>query len=659
VLSAFDHQIRSLPPAARTALVTAAADDTGDPSLLHRAGLSVADLQLAEERGLVLTATGMVEFRHPLIRSAAYHGATLSQRIAAHRSLADACIGSGHADRRAWHLALAPTSPDEQVAIELEQAGDRSVGRNGQAAAAAAYERAAQLSEDPSAAARRLVLAAEAAADGGQLENARALAESGRRTITDPVLTARLIQVHTTADLFDGALLNVHAQNTAGAAAITDKDPDRACWMLIDAAHAALQAPFDRGLLADAVDRFGALGLPEDHPLIPLVWLIRWDTAMTLDRSTEGFAPLGEVIDRAFGAAMAVGPQALLMIAVAATQVGREDAQAEIAATVVSESRTRGVIGMLPSGLAVLAMANMMLGRYRDALISATEARELDLGQRFWTNWACVALAHLAAIEGGEQRCRELASEVLPAGQSAVLMAWMEAALALLDLGHGRIADAFARLDAIASGPAQHSAIVPRTAPDLVETAVRVGRPDRAAEALACCARWALLVGQPWIAALQARCQALTAPDAEAEQHYQRALKLHEHQTRPFDQARTELLYGEWLRRSRRRRESRIHLRAALEGFEAFGARPWAHRARSELVASGAPAPQAVSRDIFAGLTPQELQITRLAARGLQNRDIAAQLFLSQRTVAYHLGNAYPKLGIRSRAELSALVPAT
>jgi ATP/maltotriose-dependent transcriptional regulator MalT len=316
---------------------------------------------------------------------------------------------------------------------------------------------------------------------------------------------------------------------------------------------------------------------------------------------------------------------------------------------------------MTPSGLAVLAMANMMLGRYRDALISATEARQLarDLGQRFWANWACVALAHLAAIEGDEQRCREYADEVLPAGQSAVLVVWMDAALALLDLGQGRVADAFGRLDAIASGPTQQDPVVPRTAPDLVETAVRVGRPDRAAEAFACCARWAPLVGQPWIAALQARCQALIAPDAEAEQHYQRALKLHEHDTRPFDRARTELVYGEWLRRSRRKREARIHLRAALQAFEALRARPWADRARTELVASGAPAPRTVSHDIFAALTPQEFQITRLAARGLQNNDIAAQLFLSPRTVAYHLYNAYPKLGIRSRAELSALVPAT
>ncbi len=269
----------------------------------------------------------------------------------------------------------------------------------------------------------------------------------------------------------------------------------------------------------------------------------------------------------------------------------------------------------------------------------------------------CGTLAYLAAIEGDEQQCREFAGQVAsPTEESAVAGAWAEAALILLDLGYGRIADALARLESLASGPVWHHPNIARMAPDHVEAAVRLGRPDRAAGPLTRFSRWAPLVGQPWASALQARCQALAASDDDAEPHYQRALRLHEQDTRPFDQARTQLVYGEWLRRGKRRRDARVQLHAALRTFQSLGARPWADRAHTELTAAGATAPQPVVPDVLAALTPQELQIARLAARGLPNRDIAAQLFLSQRTVAYHLYKAYPKLGIASRAELAALV---
>ena len=301
-----------------------------------------------------------------------------------------------------------------------------------------------------------------------------------------------------------------------------------------------------------------------------------------------------------------------------------------------------------------------MLGRYRDARISATEGRQLalDLGQPFWADWMRGTLAYLAAVGGDEQECREYAGQVRATEESVAAAPWAEAALILLDLGAGRVVDALVRIEAAVAGPARHHPNITRMAPDQVEAAVRLGRPDSAAAALARFSRWAPLVGQPWAAALQARCQALTAPNDEAERHYRRALALHEQDTRPFDQARTQLVYGEFLRRAKRKREARIQLHAALRAFESLGARPWAARARAELTATGAAVPRAAAPGILAALTPQELQITRLAARGMQNRDIAAHLFLSPRTVAYHLYKAYPKLGISSRAELPALLPA-
>jgi len=204
----------------------------------------------------------------------------------------------------------------------------------------------------------------------------------------------------------------------------------------------------------------------------------------------------------------------------------------------------------------------------------------------------------------------------------------------------------------------RHHISATRSVPDLVEAAVRLGVPERAEDSLARFEQWAHRSQQGWAQALVARCHALRAPDADAEAYYVQALDAHDPYRRPMESARTALLYGEWLRRARRKSEARGRLRSALETFERLGARPWADRARSELGATGALVTvtqegRSVAEE--AGLTPQESQIVRLAARGLSNKDIAAQLFLSPRTVGYHLYKAYPKLGIVSRGELPAL----
>ncbi len=195
-----------------------------------------------------------------------------------------------------------------------------------------------------------------------------------------------------------------------------------------------------------------------------------------------------------------------------------------------------------------------------------------------------------------------------------------------------------------------------RSVPDLVEAAVRLGEPGRAAGPLERFEAWAGRAGQPWADALAQRCRALLAAEPAAEERYAAALGRHQQDERPFERATTELLYGEWLRRARRKTEARAHLGAALEAFERAGALPWSSRAAAELAAAGAAAPRRRRPGALARLTPQELQIVRLAARGLSNRDIAAQLFLSPRTVGYHLYKAYPKLGVAARSELPAVV---
>ncbi|GAA3116674.1 LuxR family transcriptional regulator [Planomonospora alba] len=661
VQAAFHQQVASLPEGTRTLLLVAAAEDSRDLGVVLRAGasfgLSVADLQPAERIGLVALRDGTVAFRHPLVSAAVYHGAPLSLRLAAHAALAEALDGPEQADRRAWHLAGAVTGPDERVAAELERTAERAGGRSGHAAAAA-YERAARLTTDPGAMTRRLTLASEAAIGGGEHDRARALAERAANRTSDPMLRARLSQVRASADFAQGALRSAHALLSEGAAAVCSAgSPDRAFWMLMEACHAAWFLPLDQELIASSVDQLDTLDLPPDDPLMSLVWLLRWDTAMSIGRTTEGYPGLPEVLDGARRAARAGGPRGLISITGCALLVGQDAVAHELSASLVEESRTRGAIGWLPAGLTYLAEAELFLGRHRRAVVGAAEALRIaqDTGQRQWAHHAGAVTAYLAAVEGAEKRCREAAGEVLAESARAggVAASWAQWALGLLDLGQGRVESAFAQLQALSQGPSRHQIPAVRSAPDLVEAAVRLGRP--AAAALARFEQWSASLGLAWTDALVHRCRALAGPDDAAEKTYERALLLHEEDDRPFEHARTRLLFGEWLRRARRKTEARIHLQAALAAFEHSGAVPWAERARAELGATGASAPRNRGSDVFTRLTPQELQIVRLAAQGLSNRDIAAQLFLSPKTVAYHLYKAYPKLGVASRTELAAI----
>jgi DNA-binding CsgD family transcriptional regulator len=671
VLDAYHGQVRALPARTQALLLLAAADDAADLALLVRAGTRVGagldDLRPAETAGLVAARGDTLAFRHPLVRAAAYQGAPLTDRIAAHAAWAAAHKERGDADRRAWHLAAAALGPDEAVARELEQAAGRAAGRAGHAAAAAAYERAAQLSQDPADAVRRQVLACEAAVAAGQLPWAAARARRVAAGVTDPELRARLTEVRAAAGFAHGELRDAYTLLTGDAALVSRTAPERGFWMLMRAFHAVWAAPTDRPLMLDAVDRFGALDLEPGGGLAALRTLVRWCAAAGLGLSTAGLPPVDEVLPRAVAAGRDLGPQALVEVASRALVLGRESVTVEVAAELVARAREEGTVGALPAGLGFLTMGQALLGLHRDARVSGAEAMRIarDTGQRLWVSYAASALAHVAAAEGDERECRSRGADALledDANAPAASLAGAttaQTALALLDLGHGRVQAAFDRLLAVARGATGHQSAVVRCVPDLVEAAVRLGRAGEVAEPLAAYTVWARTLRQPWIDALLARCRALTAPDEQAEQHYKDALARHEEVARPFERARTELLYGEWLRRVRRRSDARGHLEAAQRAFQAMGCTPWADRAGAELGATGAAGPTAGARsdvELAAALTPQELQISRLAAQGLSNRDIAAQLYLSPRTVAYHLYKAYPKLGIASRGELAGVL---
>ncbi|MFJ8431999.1 AAA family ATPase [Kitasatospora sp. NPDC094019] len=658
---AFHGQVTGLPPATQTLLLVAAAEESGelDVVLAAAAALGAGTEALAPAEGAGLVAVGAdrrFAFRHPLVRAAILQRAPLQQRLAAHRALGGV-LEEG--DRRTWHLALAATAPDAGLAAALERTAARAEARGAHGGAAAAYERAAGLTPDRDGATRRLVLAAEAATEEGKLDLAEALADRAAARTDSVFAHALLDQVRAVAHFWRGAY--PAAYRLLLDAAATDIEPAHAARMLLQAFHAAWYV--GEGPVATVLDRLAALPLGADEPLAPLA---RHLPAAVLPALGRPAGPLPDVRATAAAArrAGAESPVDLVQLCGAALVLGRDHETLELAAELTAEARAKGTVGVLPTLQFFLAEAELFHGRHRDAEVTASEGLALarDTGQSQWTSQLASLLACAAAFEGADERCAELAAAALVPGSAAPAAGepWAHWALALLDLGRGRAAAAADRLHALTTGPYRHHVGATRAVPDLVEAAVRLGEPERAAEPYERFARWAGAAGTPWAEALRLRCQALLGPDELAESAYRAALDLHEGAHRPFERARTALLYGEWLRRERRRTDARPHLAAALETFERLGAAPWADRARTELTATGTavPAPAVVEGEgagALAALTPQELQIARLAARGLTNRDIAAQLFLSPRTVGHHLYKAYPKLGIASRTELAAL----
>ncbi|WP_068920952.1 helix-turn-helix transcriptional regulator [Planobispora rosea] len=643
----FADRIAALPEATQTLLLVAAAEGDGDPASVFAAakllGADAADLEPAEERRLLGLAGDRLVFRHPLIRTAAYRGATVTRRLAVHRALADVLDG----DRRAWQLAAAATGPDEQVAAELERTAESARRRGGHAAVAAAYERAARFSVEPRERGRRLAAAARAAADAGQHDRAAAFADDAAHLVSDPVIGAEMARIR--AGLADerSSAASAHQLLADAADAVAEPSPGLASGLLFTAVETAWTAG-DFAAVRAAAGQARRLGLPDAARIGELATCI---TALTEPDGgvAEAAHAVRLLLDRDLAAGSGLRDEA--RIAWWELLLGDYAAAHRRAVTLERESRRQGAIGVLPRALMLLARTQLWRGAHRDAQVSATEGMRIaqDTGQSHQVVFLRGVLAHLAAIEGDQERCRQLTAEMTAHG-AAPAHSRAKAITALLDLGLGRHEVALEVLSATVAGPNKLGTV--HSLPDLVEAAVRAGRPELGRDAARHYADWAEHSGQPWARAIAARCAALLDGDGQA---WDRALRLDE--SPPFERARTELLHGEWLRRQHRRIDARGRLRSALETFERLGAKPWSGRAATELRATGETlTTRGDDADPFARLTPQELQVVRLAAAGLSNRDIGAQLFLSPRTVGYHLYNAYPKLGVTSRGELPSLL---
>jgi len=648
--SVFQQRIGQLPGAAQTALLIAAVDNTGEvPAVLQAAAglrLPADALDPAQQAGLVQINGATITFRHPLVRSALYQAATLSQRQLAHAALAGVLSGEENTDRRVWHLAMATLTGDEEVAAALEASARRAQLRAGHASAATAFLRAAELSTDDTRRGRRLTAGAQAAWDAGQPDRAREITARAL-PLADGQTRAQLLHLRGRIEVRTGSVREACAMLLAAADACTD--PSLTLEILAEAAEAAWFSS-DMAAMTEIGQR--SLHLSADNELDRFrLTLLRALARLYAGDHQEAQVLLADALHRA---ATLTDPRALLWAADAASLSKGLGAGLPYVNRAADLARQHGLFSVLPLALRRQAAEFMSLSQFDLADAAAQEGYRLALDLGYFSSGLLANIAAVEAMRGHEQDARRHAAQALTLAQQrgswfpAVITEWT---LGLIDLAAGRPAEAADRLFAITGSeyPDRDPVIALEAMPDAVEAGVRAGLRDQAAARLETFRRLVKAAPTQPRLALLARCDALLGtrdPDQAFGEAITRSPGLP-----PLQRARTELLYGEWLRRERRRTDSRVHLRAALDSFRTMGAVPWAERAEAELRASGETARK---RDLSTAgqLTPQELQIARLVTGGLTNKEIAAQLYLSPRTVDYHLRKVFTKLGITSRTEL-------
>jgi DNA-binding CsgD family transcriptional regulator len=650
----FVRRLELLSDDARRLLLVAAAEPTGDPLLLWRAagrlGLGPADAEAAEAEGL-LAIGGRVMFRHPLVRSAMYRSAAAQDRRAVHLALAEATDRETDPDRRAWHLAVAAAGPDEQVALELERSADRAQARGGLAAAAAFLRRAVALTEDPARRAVRALAAARASLQAGEFDAALGLAATAE---AGPL------------DEFQRALVGLlHAQVTFAAGQWSDAPP-----LLLKAARRL--EPFDLDLARETyLTAWGAAGLAEDDAardvLVEICRAVRalpspTGTPRPRDLMLDGFALL---ITEGHAAATPTLQQAVLAVAnipvedvlrwgwmTAGASAAVWDHEGWLASCTrqVQVVRDAGALAALPIHLTYLGMGIVWTGDFAGAasLVAEISSVAAMTGTRF----PPYTLLRLRALQGREGEASAAIASAIEQfggqGMTAVRAYW---AAAVLYNGLARYAEAASAARRATTDALNHW-IPTWVLPELVEAAARVGDTELARDALERLATTTQPCGTEFALGMEARCRALLSDGAAAGELYREAIeRLRRTRLRP-EVARAHLLYGEWLRRENRRADAREQLRTAHEILAAIGMEAFAERARRELQATGEKVRKRTV-DTRDDLTAQERQIARLARDGLSNPEIGARLFLSPRTVEWHLRNVFTKLGIRSRRELA------
>ena len=654
------RRIAELSERTRHALLVAAALDTdelvGVADALAITGLGLEELEEAELSGIVTVDSATVRFRHPLLRSAAYYGATPAARRAAHEAIAGALAAGGA--RRAWHLAASTTVPNEAVARLLEDAGVVAERRSGYPEAARALERAAELSPEAEDVGQRLLGAARTRWLAGDDARALELTERALAGVEDPLLRADLEHLRGRIILHSAPTAAAFDRLLRAAEAVEALDPGRAALMFLDAAISSVlvEATREAEPLAKRAQNAARRGRGRLPPAAEL--LLLHDTDLAPDAVPGAMLPpLAPLLEHAEN--LSLGDR-LVGIAAGASYVGEEYGNTRILLERIAEvARRASAGGLLAQALTQLALLDYRTSRWAAGAAHAEEAFTLaeQTGRPLEAVRALAYLARIEAAQGREELCREHAARAweLAAGTGVEAVADWHAsvALGLLELGLGRPELAVEHLERPA-GDVDRGTLatgVFRAAGDLFEAYLRAGDEPKARRLLDEFERRARELERPWALAVAARCRGLLADDGDVDRHFREALRLHEPIDVPFDEARTRLSYGQRLRRARRRVEARGELRKALAGFERLGARLWVDLTRAELAASGerSRARDAVGEE----LTAQELQVALLVAGGATNREAGASLFVSPKTIEAHLGSIYRKLGLRSRTELA------
>ena len=658
---AFAAQLKPLSAAGRRASAVAAADSSGTAGVVVAAlaalGLEPEALHEVEGRGLLTIEANRIEFRHPLVRSAAYHDTDPAELRLVHGALGSV---DDDPDRRAWHLAAAAVGPDEAAAAELEDAGERARDRAAAGPAAAALERAAALTPDREGRGKRLLKAADALEEMGRIDRSEGLALEAEQLIDDPGVRTRLVAQRAGLKMSAGDVEAGHAMLVGEADRIADADPAWAAAMLALAANLPLfrlQAPKTLAL----AERAWALGDPARSRMFHERGALA--LAKTISGDPDAASPLLELAREV--SESHVGHKQSSAIAWPLVWVEEYSAVRGLLTWAIGVQREGGALRYLPQALHPLAELDFRVGRWVPALAEVYEAISLfeETGQPTERGFACATAARIEAALGLDVESREHAREAFAADSASGLLiagAYASAALGLLALGRGDAEAAIAALAAVErivrEGEVGEPWLV-HWAPDLIEACSHVGDVRRATTELEAFELQARATGRVSALAAAARCRGILAPDKGYDEAFVAAVELHSRVPTPFERARTELAWGERLRRSGRRIEARERLNGALQVFERFGAAPWADRARGELRASGQSVlkPEQRAED---ALTPQELQVAAIVAGGATNREAAAALFLSVKTIEFHLRHVYRKLGIRSRTELARVVDA-
>ena len=658
----FRERLEALPGDTRSLMLIAAAEPTGDPVLMWRAagrlGIAASAAEAAQADGL-LEIGARVRFRHPLVRSAVYSSASLPQRRVAHQALAEVTDPGRDPDRRAWHLAAAAPGPDEEVAAELERSADRAQARGGVAAAAAFLRRAVELTAEPARRSARALAAAQASLLAGALDAAADLLAAAAAGPLDELRQARVSLLRGQLAFASSMGGDAPALLVKAAQQLEPLDAALARQTYLDAWAAALFAGQFAG--AGSLHEVARASRSAPPPLgAPrLADLLLDGLAVLVTEGRARAAPLLRQAARVFAEDEITVEEGLRygwLATTAAAMVWEDEYRHATVARQLQSVREAGLLAHLPLWVQTMAIMTAWRGDFAAAasLIAEAEAITAATGSGY-ARYAAVFLAGLRGAEAGAWPLIEAVITDSRAAGQGVGVQWSQWVSAILYNSLGRYEEALAEAQQ-AAGQAPELNISMWALAELIEAASRTGQTRLAAAALGRLAEATGTGPSDWGQGIYARCRALLSDGQDAEGSYREAVgRLSRTRLRP-ERARAHLLYGEWLRREGRRADAGAQLHTAHDLFAAIGMQAFAERARRELLATGETV-----RKRTAGthdqLTPQEAQIARMARAGLSNQEIATELFLSARTVEWHLSKVFTKLEISSRRQLQQALP--